>query len=323
MSLAATCWVVTDGKAGMENQCLGLAEALGIDPAVKRIRPRAPWKWLPPALWLAPTCAPGTDGDRLEPPWPDILIATGRQTVAVAAAIRRASAGRTFAIQIQDPRVPPSRFDAVVAPRHDDLAGENVVITEGALHRITPERLRVARDRFRGAVAQLPRPLVAVLIGGSNKQYRLTAESIRRLSDGLARLARDHGAGLAVTPSRRTGIAAETALRRALENAPAVIWDGSGENPYYGYLGLADAIVVTSDSINMVSEACATGKPVYVFHLEGGSRKFGRFHDNLARRGLTRPFEGRLEDWSPPAYNEMAVVAAAIRRRLEARRRHD
>jgi mitochondrial fission protein ELM1 len=267
--------------------------------------------------------APGPEGDQLAPPWPNVLIATGRQTVAVASAIRRASGGGTFTVQIQDPRVPPKRFDVVVVPRHDGLAGENVVTTEGALHRITTERLQAARDRFRAALAHLPRPLVAVLLGGANKQYRLTAAATDHLVTGLVRLAREHGAGLAVTPSRRTGAAAEAVLRQALRGLPAVIWDGAGDNPYFGYLAWADAIVVTSDSVNMVSEACATGKPVYVFHLDGGSDKFRRFHDNLERRGLTRPFDGRLETWSPPAFNEMAAVAAAIRIRLEARQRYD
>jgi hypothetical protein len=320
---APSCWVLTDGKQGMENQCLGLAETLGLTPAVKRIRPRVPWRWLPPQLWLSPLSAPGAGGDRPEAPWPDILIATGRQTVALACAIRSASAGRTFTIQIQDPRVPPRRFDVVVAPRHDRLSGENVVVTEGALHRVTPERLTAARERFRAALAHLPRPLVAVLIGGSNKQYRLTPAAIERLCGGLAGLAREHGAGLAITPSRRTGQEAEAALRVAMRDAPAVMWDGRGENPYYGYLASADAVVVTSDSVNMTSEACAAGKPVYVFHLDGGSAKFRKFHDNLTRRGLTRPFDGRLDLWPPPAFNEMADVAAAIRRRLDARRTRD
>jgi mitochondrial fission protein ELM1 len=205
----------------------------------------------------------------------------------------------------------------VVAPRHDGLAGDNVIVSEGALHRVTAERLRAESARFRGAWAHLPRPLVAVLVGGSNKQYRLTPGALDRLCAGLLRLVREQGAGLAVTPSRRTGPAAEAALRLALRDAPAAIWDGTGDNPYFGYLAAADAIVVTSDSVNMVSEACAAGKPVYVFHLDGGSPKFARFHQNLAERGLTRPFEGRLQAWSPPAFDEMAAIAAAIRGRME------
>src|SRR5690606_828770 len=119
------CWVVTDGKAGMESQCLGLAEALGLSPEVKKIAPRAPWRWLPPQAWVAPLAALGSKADRLLPPWPDLIIATGRQTVAPALAVKRASGGATFLAQIQNPGVDPARFDLVIAPEHDGLAGDN------------------------------------------------------------------------------------------------------------------------------------------------------------------------------------------------------
>lgn len=324
-----TCWVLTDGKPGMENQCLGLAEALargtGLAPiVVKRIAPRFPWSKLPPQLWCAPLRAPGPDGDALAPPWPDILIATGRQTVAPALAIKRASGGRTegrtFCIQIQNPAAGLDRFDLVAVPRHDGVSGPNVIVTDGALHRVTPARLADGAARWRDALAPLPRPLVAVLVGGSNRQYRMTEAVTRRLADGLARLCREHGAGLAATASRRTGAANEAILRTALADLPAWLWDGAGDNPYFGLLGLADAIVATGDSVSMVSEACATGKPVYVVDLEGGSAKFARFHAHLREMGLARPFDGTLETWSAAPLDDTARVAAEVRRRLAERR---
>ena len=310
------CWVLTDGKPGMENQCLGLAEALGIVPTVKRIAPRFPWSVLPPGLWFAPLRAPGPGGDRLAPPWPALLIATGRQTVAPSIAIRRASRGATFTVQIQDPQVDPARFDLVASPAHDRLAGDNVIATLGALHRVTPERLAHAAARFRDRLARLPRPLVAVLVGGTNRQYRLSRAGTERLVQGLVRLSKNSGAGLAVTPSRRTGAANEAVLREGLAPVPSVIWDGEGENPYFGYLALADAIVVTADSVSMVSEACATGKPVYVFDLEGGSRKFDRFHDKLREAGITRAFEGTLAEWRYRPPDDTERVAEEVRRRM-------
>ena len=322
-SRAVRCWVVTDGKAGMESQCVGLAEALGLSPEIKRIAPRAPWRWLPPQLWPCPLRALGPQGDRLVPPWPDLLIATGRQTVAPAIAVRRAAAGQTFTVQIQDPTVDPSRFDLVVAPAHDGLAGENVVTTLGALHRVTKERLADAARQFRDRYAALPRPLVAVLIGGNNRQYRLSDGAATRLADGLVRLARDSGAGIAVTPSRRTGPHALALIAERLrELAPGSwdIWDGSGDNPYFAMLALADAIVVTGDSVNMVSEACAAARPVYVFDLDGGSAKFDRFHAGLRDRGMTRRFDGRLERWQAQPPDDMVRVVAEIRRRMNQRK---
>ncbi len=323
MNGAAECWVLTDGKPGMSNQCIGLAEALGGGFVVKTVRPRLPWRILPPPLWLAPLSAPGGAGDDLRPPWPGLLIATGRQTVALSLAIKRASAGRTFTVQIQNPAFALARFDVVIAPRHDRLGGDNVIVTEGALHRVTPERLAREADRVRPLLAHLPRPLVAVLIGGSNRQYRFTPDAARRLADGLAGLCRRHGAGLAITMSRRTGENTERLLRDALAAPDAWFWDGAGDNPYFGFLGLADAIVATSDSVSMVSEACATGKPVHVFDLDGGSKKFDRFHRNLRERGLTRPFTGEIAAWSPAPLDDTKRVADEIRRRMGLRAASD
>lgn len=313
---ATTCWVLSDGKPGMENQCVGLAEALGVNFVIKRVAPRFPWKYLPPQLWFAPLRAPGRGGDSLVPPWPDVLIATGRQTVALSTAMRRASEGKTFTVQIQNPGVNLDQFDLVVTPRHDDCTGDNVISTRGALHRVTPQRLAEAARRFAPVLARLPRPLVTVLLGGTNKCYRLTTAVVAGLGDKLAAAGRTYGAGIAVTPSRRTGAAAEALLRERLQSVPAVVWDGTGENPYFGYLGLADYIVVTGDSVSMVSEACATGKPVYVVDLEGGTDKFRRFHRDLREAGITRPFTGVLEHWSYTPLNDTAKVAAEIRKRL-------
>ena len=106
------------------------------------------------------------------------------------------------------------------------------------------------------------------------------------------------------------------ALARAIKDVPHVVWDGSGENPYFAFLAFADAIVVTEDSVNMVTEAAGTGKPVYVQSLPGKSRRLSRFHQLMHERGATRPFEGKLEFWTYPPINDTEVVASAIRRAL-------
>ena len=285
----AIVWLLTDGKAGHANQCLGLAAALGVEPDTKRLLPRFPWSKLPPQFWLSPLRAADPDRDQLIPPWPDMVIAAGRQTVAPALAIKSASRGQTLCVQIQDPVSARARFDVIAAPRHDGLTGENVVETSGALTGITEKLLTSAGERFADTLATLPRPLVAVLVGGSSGQYRMTEASTKTLADGLKRLAEDYGAGLAITASRRTGEENEAQLRGSLTGTPWWFWDGRGDNPYLGLLALADAIVVTADSVSMVSEACSTGKPVYIAELEGGSAKFDRFHAHLRDRGMTPP----------------------------------
>lgn len=310
-----TCWVVSDGKAGMEIQCLGLAEALGLNPDVKRISVGKPWRWLPAPLIRDALATLGPKGDRLAPPWPDLWIASGRQTVPLTRDLRRLSGGKTFTVQIQNPAIDPALFDLIVTPEHDRLRGDNVLTTRGSLGRVTAERLAAEAAAFAPRYAHLPARRVAVLIGGDNKVFRLDGRTMTRLTQQLAALARE-GWGLMVTPSRRTGPRNEEILRRGLEGLPAAIWDGQGANPYFGILGLADHVVVTGDSVNMVSEAASTGKPVHVVHLQGRSPKFTRFHEALVAAGITRPFTGALEVWSYPPLDETRRVAGEIRRRL-------
>jgi mitochondrial fission protein ELM1 len=313
-----TCWVLTDGRASMRNQCLGLAEAAGLEAEARTVKPRAPWRWLPAGSWPFPFAALGAGSDRLRPPWPDVLIAAGRRTVPFSLAIRNASGGATFTVQIESPGgVPPSRFDLVVPPRHDGLSGPNVVPTRGAIHRITPKVLAEAAEQWGPRLAHLPKPRVAVLLGGPNRYYRMTGAAVARLADGLERVA-EAGAGIVITPSRRTPAEAVDLLRRRLGDR-AGIWDGSGENPYRGYLAVADFLVVTCDSVLMASEAAATGKPVYVAALDGEGGKFERFHRMLAEEGVTRPFTGALETWTYAPLDDAAAVAAALTARLELR----
>ncbi len=254
------------------------------------------------------------------PPWPDLLIASGRKSVAPALAVKRASGGRTFCVQVQNPAAGLDKFDLIVAPNHDRLSGNNAIGTLGSLHGITATILDDARSHFADAVAELPRPLITVLLGGNNAVYRMDESTGARLADDLATLADAEGYGLAITASRRTPDAVLAAigerLAGALENSRTVIWDGTGANPYLGYLAHADAILVTGDSVNMISEAAATGKPVHVIELPGGSDKFRRFHDAMREAGITHPFNGAIEDWTYTVPDDTARAAAEIRRRM-------
>ncbi len=305
----------------MASQAIGLAEAVGLPCRHQVARPRAPWRWLPGQV------CPGVlehglsaDSDPLTPPWPDLLISCGRRSVAMAMAIRRRSHGRTLTVHIQDPRVDPRHFDLVVPMAHDGLAGDNVFPVLTALHRITRERLDEAAAHFAptlldGLVGEGPR--IAVLIGGSSRRHRLDTETSRHLAERLVSLGRRHGARLMVTASRRTGAENCTILGDTLRAAGAFFWDGQGENPYLGLLALADTVLVTEDSVSMVSEACATGRPVYTLALPGRmGRRLSAFHEGLRRRGLTRPFADTLEHWQYPTIDETARIAALVREQL-------
>ena len=315
-TLSKTCWIITPGEAGFESQARGLAEALALTPVLKRIRARRPWTFLPGGLWVSPLQALTADSDPLTPPWPDVVISCGRIGAPVAVAVKRANGGKTRIAHIQDPRMRLDAFDVVIAPRHDRIHGENVVTTAGAIHPVTPAKLATAAEQWRSRFAALPRPLVGVLIGGSNGRYRLDSPAMSDIAGKLAGLAGQRHAGLAITPSRRTGAENMRILRDRIAGAPSYVWDGQGDNPYLGILGLADAIVVTEDSVSMTSEAIATGKPVYVARLPGRSRRQARFHESLMTSGYTRPFTGELASWSYAAPDDTARAAAECRRRF-------
>ena len=313
---AWTAWAVSDGAAGAENQCIGLAARLGVEAAVKRIAIRRPWRWLPPALWPAPLAALSPAGDGLAPPWPQLLIASGRKSAAPAAAIARAARGGTVAVQIQKPGLAAARFDLVVAPRHDRLQGANVVVTTGSVHGLTRALLDGEARRVAPGAAHLPRPLVFAAIGGANRAYRFDESAAAALGRRLAALP----GGLLAVVSRRTGRRAARAIGAALDPRRSLFWAGDGPNPYRGWLGLADAVVVTADSVAMASEACATGRPVFIAELPGGSAKFRAFHGLLFRLGHARPLaQGLALDWTPVPLDDGAAVARRVRLLLEER----
>ncbi len=306
----------------MESQCLGLAEGLGLSPVVKRVALRSPWRQLTPYLRVFQRHAFAAASDALEPPWPNLLIATGRHSIAASLVVRAysiAAGTPTLTVQLQNPGISPDHFDLVVTPLHDRVAGANVLATKGALHRISARTLNEGAARWGAAVQHLPRPYISILIGGSNAAFNLTPEWMEIFAAGLARAATQLGGSLLITPSRRTDAAAMKILKEKIGQVPHYLWDGAGENPYFGLLGLADFIVATSDSINMVSEACATGKPVYVAHLPGGTEKFIRFHDALRADGMTREFTDELAVFRYPPLDDMRVVVTRVQAMLEAR----
>lgn len=316
------CWALTDGRPGNANPARGLAEALGLAPVAKTVRLATPGRWLPPGLWPPGMLGLGAGSDPLAPPWPDLVISCGRKAIGPALEIRRRSGGATRAVHIQHPRINPSRFDLVVCPAHDRLQGPNVVVTVGTVHGLTRATLDAAAAAWKDRLGVVPRPRVAVLIGGTSKAYRMDAPTGRRIGTDLARLVAQTGAGLMLTLSNRTEAAAAAEIRSALAGTGAWIWDGRGDNPYRGMLGLADHVLVTADSVNMMSEAAATGRPVYTLELPaaGSTAKFERFRESMAAAGVLRPFEGRLEDWSYEPPDDTARAAERVRALFSARR---
>ncbi|WP_453976456.1 mitochondrial fission ELM1 family protein [Brevundimonas sp. Marseille-Q4549] len=314
-------WVVSDGRAGIENQALGLAEAVQrLTPAeitTKHIRWRAPFDRLPSALKTRAMLDPSSDA--LAAPWPDLWIATGRATLPLSTRVKQWSGGKTFVVQTQDPRWANARYDMIVAPAHDGLSGDNVFEITGSPHRITPQRIADAAPAFADRIAPLPHPRIAVLIGGRSKAFDLPPDHAAALADRIADAVRTAGGSLMLTFSRRTPELAKAAMTTRLSALPGWIWDGTGDNPLFGFLHYADHVLVTEDSANMAAEAASTGKPVHILPMVPLKRagKFARLHDDLRSRGAARPFDGALIPWT---YAPLAETDRAARAVLEAMR---
>ena len=219
-------------------------------------------------------------------------------------------------MQILDPRIDPMHWNMVVAPRHDDLRGENVLNPLGSLHPIDDAWLADGREAF-AQFAELASPRLGVLIGGSRHGAPLDMAAFDAFLRAVrARHDRDGGTVL-VAASRRTPVGALARIRDGLAGVPGVVWTGSvdGANPYPGILGWADRLVVTPDSVNMLSEACATGRPVHTFVSAPLPEKLARFHAELRSAGLLHDIDAHTPDRQTPL-RETAAIAAEVKRHL-------
>lgn len=315
-------WIISDGKTGNDVQTRGVFDALGLDYETKSVDPKGIWRVLSPWGPVNPAERFGTADSQFRPPWPDFAIAIGRLTTPYIRRLKRAAGLATFTIILQNPKVGAGAADLFWVPEHDRRRGPNVITSLTAPHSFTARRLAQLRAVLPPPIAALPRPRVAVLLGGPNGDFHYTAAALARLVAALQSLAQ-LGASLLVTPSRRTPREVTEFVRQGTADAVHLFWDGTGENPYPQFLAHADAFIVPADSVNMTGEPCATGKPVYVFAPDGGSAKFTRFHEALRRHGATRPlperFE-RLETWEYAPLNSSEAIAAEIARRWAKRR---
>ena len=317
-NLRDECWAITDQAAG--NQRLALATQVHGTVRHLQLEPRAPWSWLAPRLLLGGRIAlPPAQRALFAPPWPGVTIGCGRAAAVFTRMLRSLSAGRCYTVQILDPRIDPAQWDTVIAPRHDQLHGANVLQPLGSLNPVDDAWLADGRDSC-PHFADLPRPRVGVLLGGPRQGIAMGTGYVRQLLARLHARQRDEGGSLLVLTSRRTPPAWIDLFRHALQDVPGLVWAGhdDGSNPYAGVLGWADRLIVTPDSVNMLSEACAVGCPVHTLATSPLPGKIARFHLALRETGRLHDLD-TVATTRPPPLRETAAIAAEVRGRIAQR----
>jgi mitochondrial fission protein ELM1 len=313
-----TIWVLADTAAGHANQALGVAEALGQPFVIKKIA-YTKLAGLPNLMRGSSLIGiAGETRQELSPPWPRLVIAAGRRTAPIARWIKRQSIAACKIVQIMHPGSGAGDFDLIALPLHDAHPdADNILRITGAPHRLTAEKLAAAAAEWTPKLSHLPRPYLAVLVGGATHKRPFDDATASLLGQQIEALRQGMGGCLLVTGSRRTPQHAWSALCAELSQ-PHALFDGHGaDNPYLGFLGLADAIVVTGDSVSMASEACFTGKPVHLFAPTGFvGAKHARLHADLYEKGYAVPL-GRTTATQPnQPLNTAQDIAAEIRRRF-------
>lgn len=294
-----TVWVLLGQKAGDNNQVLALAEALGWPWREQHIRAHS-WELLPHLLFGV-TLA-GIDrrtSSVLTPPWPDLVISAGRRNEPVARWIRRRSGGRTRLVHLGRPWAPLDCYDLIVTtPQYFLPEQPNILHNTLPLHRVESARVEAAARRLAPELTALPPPFTTVLIGGDSGPFVFTPEKARRLAAGVNRLVAQTGGSVLVTDSRRTPTAAAAVFRAALEvPAAAYLWheDNAGrDNPYLAYLGLGGRFVVTGESMSMLAEAAAMGRPLYLFDPGDPPGAWWRRSHNFRHKPLSHRLAMRL-----------------------------
>jgi mitochondrial fission protein ELM1 len=311
-----SCWILSDGTIGMEVQSIALAESLSLNYKIKHIKPH----WINkvfPSLAQFPGVPPSTRStSKFTKPFPKILITCGHRHAGASIALKRISNGSIYTIHIQDPRINLKLFDLLIVPDHDPSRGNNVITSRGSLNRITPSLIRNEAQLISKQTKTLVGRKVAVNIGGNTKGFKVNNKLASSIALQLKIFADDHNCSLMITTATRTSESLKSTLASLTVNPNITLWTSGKPNPYLGFLGTADIIIVTSDSINMISEACSTGKPVYVLSLGKTTPRREKFLSSMIKEGKIRFFNGKFEIWAYEPLRETIRIADIIKSRL-------
>ena len=303
--------LLTQGMHGMVSQVEGLAKALGLTYKHQSIRLKPFWNLLPPKL------TPISENLVKEKFVCDskVIISCGRKSVIPSIALKKRLGKEIFTIHIQDPKVALNHFDLVISPEHDNIKGNNVLTTKGAIHYLTKKEIKDNLNYLN--VNKEKKKLVAFIIGGPNKYYNYNDQAIQQLFTKIKTLFTPDKFKIIIVPSYRTP---EKIIKKAFDtfNFNHIVIRNVDKKAYLSALALADISVVTCDSTSMISEAAITGKPVYIAMMKSNKNngRFKKFYSLLTDLGITRELKDSVEEWSYESLNEVNRVAPIIKTKM-------
>jgi uncharacterized protein len=322
-------WCVSDGTAGMRQQSLAVAAVMKWDRCADFrdivITPHPLLRYAPRIGRWWPRLPLTQAGDASFPrisnadDFPQILVTCGRRMAGISMALKaraKQQGAQLTTIHLQDPRLDPACFDILIVPHHDPARGDNVIVTTAALNRLDQSHIAAAAKHLPKSWQAAAKPRVAVLVGGDNRRYRISEKMAADLASQLRHFAKANDASLFLVPSRRCPESAWQQLQSELKDINCLIPDKQQQNPYPGVLGIADAVIVTSDSVNMVSEAASTGKPVIIAYWTAETGRIAEFHQTMQRAGHSLPLAETLPEQAFVPLDETDMVRREINARL-------
>ncbi len=305
--------LLTEGMHGMISQVEGLAKSLGVDFTHHKVELNGFWKIIPPNL----TPISKNVFKNFDVPDFDIIISCGRKSVVPSIYLKNNAKKKVYNIHIQDPKVNPDKFNFIVSPEHDELDGNNVINTKGAIHYLTEAEIMDNKDYLNSFIKNDERKILAFIMGGPTKYYEYSTKNMKRIFSILYNLNKKHDFQLVAIPSMRTPNNTIQYAKEFFGDGHTVI-ENIDKKAYLSALALSEYIVVTCDSTSMISEAALTGKPIYIANIlpKKNDRRFQNFRNLFRSLNITRNLGEPLENWNYQKLDETNRVAKIIKERI-------
>jgi len=304
--------LLTEGMHGMISQVEGLAKALDIDFAHHKVELNSFWKLIPPKLTpVSKFTFKNFDLNDF-----DIIISCGRKSVIPSIYLKKNSKKKVYNIHIQDPKVSLNHFDYVVAPEHDGLSGENVLLSKGAIHYLTQEEINNNRNYLIEKLDK-DKSYLLLILGGPNKYYDYTDQNLTKIFDQVKKILEKNTLQMIIIPSMRTPNNIINLANDYFGKEHLVI-KNVDKKAYLSGLSLSKYVIVTCDSTSMISEAALTGKPIYIAEIPARKNdyRFKKFRELFSKLNIIKNLDEKLEIWNYESLDETNRIAVEIKKRI-------